>query len=60
MIITITVKDDKVLEAINTAWKRAGRPEGLKDPEMIDIQDIAMWIVPNLEIDDSDIEIERD
>lgn len=59
MIITITVDDDKVLEAIHHQWKKAGRPDTLDDASYIDSQDIAQWLIPYLELDDKDIEIDR-
>jgi hypothetical protein len=59
MIITITVSEDKVLQAINKAFKDQGRPDGLDDPKYIDEQDIAQHIVPRLDIEADAIEIER-
>ena len=58
MKIIITIRGSKLLKAINWAFKAGGRPDGLDNPEMIDAQDIAQWIVPNLELDDEDIELE--
>ena len=62
MIITITVSDDKVLNAINEGFKKVGRPDNdtLDDPKYIDEQDIVRYVVPSLGIEDNAIEIERD
>ena len=59
MEIIITVDDDKVLKAINDGWKSEGRPDGLESADLIDSQDIAQWIVPKLDLEDKDIEINR-
>ena len=61
MEIIITVDDDKVLQAINKAFRKQGRPADglLDDPSYIDEQDIAMCIVPNLDIEADAIEIVR-
>ncbi len=60
MKIIITIEDDKLLQAINKAFENGGRPGDLDNPDYINAQDIAQWIVPQLELDDEDIEIERD
>lgn len=60
MRIIIEIDDDKMLNALNEAFKRGGRPDGLADPKYIDEQDIAQWIVPKLDIRVENIEIERD
>lgn len=59
MIITITVDDDKVLQALNKAWKKIGRPDALEDPNSLDEQDIAEYALKELEVEASDIEIDR-
>ncbi len=60
MIITIKVDDAKVLEAVVFGMKKEGYGNDvIDDAKYIDQSDIARFIVPALDINDEDIEIER-
>jgi len=60
MIITIKVDDDKILEAVIFGMKKEGyRNAVIDDVKYIDPSDIARFIIPSLDINDEDIEIER-
>jgi hypothetical protein len=61
MIITITVKDETILKAVNLGMVRGGYPadDVLDDADLIDSGDILRWIMPILEIDEKDVDIDR-
>jgi hypothetical protein len=61
MIITITVKDKTILKAVNLGMIRGGYPANdvLDDADLIDSGDILRWIMPILEIDEKDVDIDR-
>lgn len=61
MRIIIDVDDSKVLEAVNAGFRRCDVPEEdlITDVDIIDESDISRFVVPSLEIEDTDIQIER-
>jgi len=62
MRIIIEVDDGKVLDAVNAGFRKVGYSYNsmLEDVNLIDVQDIATYIMPSLDVDEKDIEIERD